>query len=57
LGGGWLEGTGGGGGGIGFSMVPVAAFNPKTYNNMVTTTVIKINGIKTIIHETIPKPC
>ena len=33
------------------SLDPVVAFNPKTYNNILTITVININGIKTINHE------
>ena len=37
-------------------IVPDVAFSPKMYNNIATINVIKINGIKTIIHEITPKP-
>jgi hypothetical protein len=36
--------------------VPVAASNPKMYNNILTIKVIKINGINTIIHDIIDIP-
>jgi hypothetical protein len=32
--------------------VPVAASKPNIYNNMLTITVIRINGINTITHDT-----
>jgi hypothetical protein len=35
---------------------PVAASSPKTYKSIATMTDIKINGIKTIIHDTIDMP-
>jgi hypothetical protein len=36
--------------------VPVAASRPNTYKSIVTITVIKINGINTIIHDIIDIP-
>jgi hypothetical protein len=36
--------------------LPVAASKPKTYNTMLTTTVIKIKGINTNIHDTTLNP-
>jgi hypothetical protein len=36
--------------------LPVAASSPKMYNNMLTMTVIRIKGIKTMIHDTTPNP-
>jgi hypothetical protein len=35
---------------------PVAASRPKTYKSIATITDIKINGINTIIHDTIVIP-
>jgi hypothetical protein len=37
-------------------MEPDAASKPNMYNNMVTITVIRINGINTIIHDITPIP-
>jgi hypothetical protein len=45
-----------GGGGGGVVTFPVVGLNPKTYNNIVTITVININGINTIIQDTTPIP-
>jgi len=36
--------------------VPVAASSPNTYSNIVTITVIKINGMNTITHDMIDIP-
>jgi hypothetical protein len=36
--------------------VPVAASSPNTYNNIVTITVMKINGMNTRIHDMIVIP-
>ena len=36
--------------------VPVAASSPNTYNNIVTITVMKINGMNTRIHDMIVMP-
>jgi hypothetical protein len=36
--------------------VPVAASSPNTYKSIVTITVMKINGINTIIHDIIDIP-
>jgi hypothetical protein len=36
---------------------PVAGFNLKENNNKLAMVVIKIKGMETISHETIPKPC
>jgi len=37
-------------------MEPDAASKPNIYNNIVTITVIRINGINTIIHDITPIP-
>ena len=45
------------GAGVGIlSSFPVDGDNPKTINKKDDITVIEINGINTITHETIPKP-